>query len=229
MKKSLSSFFHKSSNVCNLIANKLNQQYQSPQQIRIVPWSEIQGDKTLRLDYDLEENSIVFDVGGYEGQWASDIFAKYCCTIHIFEPVPQFAENIKKRFIKNSKIIVHQFGFANETIGTKISISQDSSSIFKKAMNSVDIRLVRAIDFINEHNINKIDLMKINIEGCEYDLLDHLLETDFITNIQNIQVQFHDFIPNAMERMKKIQDKLSITHELTYQFQFVWENWKLKI
>ena len=35
----------------------------------------------LRLDYNLNENSVVFDLGGYEVQWASDIFSKYLSSI----------------------------------------------------------------------------------------------------------------------------------------------------
>ena len=46
--------------------------------------------------------------------------------------------------------------------------------------------------------------------------------------IANIQVQFHDFVLDAESRMKSIQADLRKTHELTYQYDFVWENWKLK-
>jgi FkbM family methyltransferase len=201
--------------------------YKSPQEIRGVPWVRIQGDKTLRLCYDLNLDSVVFDLGGYEGQWASDIFGKYCCTIHIFEPMPQFAENIKKRFAKNPKIIVHQFGLASESNKAKISQSQDTSSILIIDNNSVDIMLIKAIDFLKENKISHIDLMKMNIEGSEYDLLEHLIDTNYITKIKNIQVQFHDFVPNAEKRMKEIQQKLATTHKLTYQYKFVWENWKI--
>lgn len=36
--------------------------------IEVVRWFQDQGDKTLRLNYsDLNENSIVFDIGGYLG------------------------------------------------------------------------------------------------------------------------------------------------------------------
>ena len=54
-----------------------------------------------------------------------------------------------------------------------------------------------------------------------------MIETGFVNQIDNIQVQFHDFIPNAEERMQKIQKHLEKTHRLTYQYLFVWENWNL--
>ncbi|MDA8326743.1 MAG: hypothetical protein M0033_11065, partial [Nitrospiraceae bacterium] len=61
-----------------------------------------------------------------------------------------------------------------------------------------------------------------------YDLLDHLIETGVVNQIGNIQVQFHDFAPNAESRMSDIQRKLALTHKLTYQYRFVWENWERK-
>ncbi len=193
-----------------------------------VRWEKDGGPLNLRLNYDLSENSVVFDVGGYKGQWSSDIFSKYCCFIHVFEPVDEFAENIKKRFYKNEKIIVHKFGLSNKNKTARIALGKDASSTFKNEKNIEEIILVRAIDFIRENNIRKIDLMKINIEGGEYDLLENLIDSEFIKYIENIQVQFHEFVPNAEERMKKIQEKLSNTHYLTYQHRFIFENWKIK-
>ena len=68
--------------------------------------------------------------------------------------------------------------------------------------------------------------MKINIEGGEYSLLEDLISNRLVANIKDIQVQFHTFAPNALERMKNIQMELSKTHHLTYNYPFVWENWE---
>lgn len=52
------------------------------------------------------------------------------------------------------------------------------------------------MEYINERQINKIDLFKINIEGAEYDLLECIILNGYILKIKNIQVQFHDFFPD---------------------------------
>ena len=92
----------------------------------------------------------------------------------------------------------------------------------------VDIELRETKKFLSDNDHRRIDLMKINIEGGEYELLDHLVEVGLISDIKNIQVQFHHFVPNAEERMKSIHGELERTHMLTYQYKFLWENWKLK-
>ncbi|PYT09209.1 MAG: FkbM family methyltransferase [Acidobacteria bacterium] len=198
----------------------------SAQAILINSWFAIEGDKTLRLEYDLDEDSIVFDVGGYKGLWATDIAAMYGCRIHVFEPIPEFARSIAKRFAKNSRISVHPFGLSdrNQTVG--MSVDRDSSSSFKSGAMETEAEFVCMTSFLQEHNISRIDLIKINIEGGEYDLLDHILETGFVSQITNIQVQFHDFVPGAEIRMKRIQTALEKTHRLTYHYPFIWENWQ---
>jgi cell wall assembly regulator SMI1 len=90
------------------------------------------------------------------------------------------------------------------------------------------VKLVCLADFVSENRIRHIDLMKVNIEGGEYDLLEHVIATGLIHRVENIQVQFHDFFPDAVRRMAKIHDELTKTHYLTYQYRFVWENWRLK-
>ena len=189
-------------------------------------WFQDDGDKTLRLNYQLDTNSLVFDVGGYEGQWASDIFAKYCCTIHVFEPVLEFADNIEKRFVQNPKIIIHRVGLADREQTVEIHFDDNQSSIYTNGADRREAKLISAKQVIDTEGIERIDLMKINIEGGEYDLLDHLIDTGLVKQIVNIQVQFHDHVPNAERRMQKIQQALQKTHYLTYQYPFVWENWK---
>lgn len=199
----------------------------SIQSIRFKPWFESNGDKTLRLNYDLNENSVVFDLGGYEGTWASDIFCKYGCNIHIFEPYHEYAKNIEERFKKNKRVQVHYYGIAKTEGNLQLAVCADSSSVFKNGNDVIDVKMHEATKFFNDNRIDKVDLMKINIEGGEYDLLEHLIEKQMMTRIENIQVQFHDFVVDAETRMRSIQSKLSQTHYITYQYEFVWENWTL--
>ncbi|MEO7337112.1 MAG: FkbM family methyltransferase [Caldimonas sp.] len=196
---------------------------------RCVPWYRDHGDTTLRLDYPLTESSVVFDIGGYMGDFASAIHDRFGCRIHVFEPVPAFCEIIRQKFLHNEKVQTFAVGLSNRNGFEEIALTDDGSSIFIKHGEQTRIELKRAVDFLAQHQIRCVDLAKINIEGAEYDLLEDLLESGCITVFKNLQVQFHDFIiENAPARMKGIQDRLSKTHELTYQYPFVWENWRLK-
>lgn len=192
-------------------------------------WGVEDGDHTHRLDYPLNSGGVVFDVGGYRGQWTSDVFAMYQCTVLVFEPIAKFAQGIQKRFLRNPKIQVYEFGLSDRTETADISVNADSSSIYRMTADLRErIELKRAADFISENNIEWIDLMKINIEGGEFVLLPHLIDTGLVKRIGNIQVQFHDFIPDAEQKRRAVQERLVETHLLTYEYPFVWENWKIR-
>ncbi len=202
----------------------------SPRDLEARAWIAGGNDRTLRLQYDLTSDSVVFDLGGYEGQWASDIFAMYQCVVHVFEPVPAYASDIAERFRLNDRIHLHPLGLAGRTQEATISVEADRSSMFDTGNDepegAVVVSLVRASDFLDEHGFDDVELLKINIEGAEYDLLDHLLDEGLISRFRDIQIQFHDFVPNADRRMRTIRDRLVDTHEPTYQVDFVWENWR---
>jgi FkbM family methyltransferase len=197
-----------------------------PQELRVRPWRAADGDRTLRLDYDLDAGSTVLDLGGYQGQWASDIFARYGCTIHVFEPVPAYAAAIRRRFARNPRIHVHECGLAAAAGRATIHLHDDATSTFAKDGAAVDIRFERAADFLAARSIDRVHLLKVNIEGGEYDLLDHLLDSGLIDRVDDLQVQFHDFVPAAEARMRAIQERLAQSHATTYSFPFVWENWR---
>jgi FkbM family methyltransferase len=210
-------------NLCLGLAKNI---YLSPEEIRVIPWIESNGDMNYRVNYKLNEHSIVFDLGGYEGNWASEIFSRYCCTIHIFEPAQEYADRIRNRFKSNNHIRVHGFALSARSGYGEMVLKEDKSSMFIQGGERQRIQLVNAIEFVRQEGIQAIHLMKINIEGAEYDLLEYLIRTEFIGCIENLQVQFHDFIPDAKKRMAEIHELLKMTHNLTYQFPFVWENWR---
>ena len=191
-------------------------------------WLKADGDKTLRLNYKLDEKSIVIDAGGYSGTWAADIYSKYKSTIYVFEPVKSFYDNIVKKFLENKNISVFNYGVSNKDSEVEISLEGDSCSVFKSSAQKEKIQLKSFYEFATKNNLKKIDLMKINIEGGEFDLLEDLIEKKYVSNIENIQVQFHNFFPEAVDRRRKIREELVKTHELTYDFEFIWENWKKK-
>ena len=190
-------------------------------------WFRDNGDNTLRVNYPLLEDSIVFDLGGYKGEWANKIYQKYKCNVFIFEPIPFLVDEINSKFSGIEKIKTYRFGLSNKTKKMDIFLSDDGSSFNTNyGSDKIECDVVSISDFIKDNNIEKIDLIKINIEGDEYAVLNNLLDNKLINIFTNIQVQFHHFIDNSDQKRKLIQDRLSETHELTYNYDFVWENWE---
>ncbi|HXY18116.1 MAG TPA: FkbM family methyltransferase [Candidatus Nitrosopolaris sp.] len=198
----------------------------TPAEARVKPWFAIDGDKNLRIDYPLNKSSLVYDVGGYLGEWAQPIYKRYGCRIEVFEPVASFANKIEKKFKNSRKVKVYNFGLGASDRKTKINLEGASSSTLKSTSVKETIQIVAADKIIKV--TDRIDLMKINIEGGEYELLEHLIETGLIKNVADIQVQFHIFVREAPQKRQRLQSRLSKTHHLTYNYPWIWENWRRK-
>lgn len=186
------------------------------------------GDAAFLETHDLDQKSIVVDVGGFTGVWAKKIIQKYDPKFFILEPVKSFQNALDTKFSNNPKVKILKHGLG--TPGNfQISLSGDASSIFDSAdeVATETISISSFDDFILKNSIESIDLLQINIEGAEYDLLDQILARSFLTNIKKIQVQFHLNVGNAVEKRDSIRTRLSSTHHNTLNFPFVWETWEL--
>jgi FkbM family methyltransferase len=189
-------------------------------------WYADGGDARFRFDYDLAPDSRVLDLGGYEGQWASDLYARQRCRIDVFEPIAGFATALAERFKRNSDIRVFAHALGASTRRETLSVHGASSSAYKDKADKEEAQFVDVAQWFEEQRIASVRLMKINIEGGEYELLERMLERGLTARVDDLQIQFHNFSADAAQRMAAIQRGLTATHEPTYQYRFVWENWR---
>lgn len=177
-----------------------------------------------RYEYDLDKSSIVIDIGFYQGTFSKIIYEKYGCQIYAFEPIKTFYDQA----VNSPNIKLYNYGIGAYNRYEKISIQKDASSIFLVSELS-EIILIRSIEeVLTELKLDQIDLIKINIEGCEFELLEKIISLNLQNKIKNIQVQFHKFVNNSETRRDQITNELQKTHKLTYNFPFIWENWEIK-
>lgn len=193
-------------------------------------WDRDGGEERLLLTHDLNENSVVFDVGGYTGEWARAIVDKYDPHIFIFEPVPEFCEVLSRKFKHNRKARVMEYGLASADAFLPMAI-RGSASCKADSIGGTTCRFrstyEAAIDVMQVHHADDVavDLMAINIEGGEYDLLPSMMDGGFIRRCKEIVIQFHMVWPDCYDRWKAIRERLNVTHGEVWGYPFVWEKW----
>jgi len=183
--------------------------------------------EAYRYQYDISSDDVIFDIGGYRGGFTERLLADHSPgTIHVFEPVSTFAEAIRTKFSDEEGVVVHEYGLKDANQTEQFEVDDNSSSLFTDEPNA-EVQTRDVVEVIDDLGVEEIRLMKINVEGAEYSLLDRLLESGYVSRVNNIQVQFHDFpeIENAEEQHATLQSRLEETHELTWEFYFMWENW----
>ena len=189
-------------------------------------WIMDRGDYTHNINYNLNQNSSIMDLGGYTGVWAQQMIEKYSPNVYIIEPVPKFYNFMVSKFENNSKVKILNVGVATENREGKILVNQDASSSNLKNGEEIDVKFQTIEQIFKQFNIENIDLIQINIEGDEYSLLERMIQTKFINRFKNIQIQFHLGIENDLLRREKIHKEFILNNFINkFNYPFVWECW----
>lgn len=187
----------------------------NPESLKI--WQE-QNLERLRYDYDIKRDDIVVDIGAYQGEWCRKIWERYdCCNIVAIEPT-EYVKHIGFAHVINKAAATHngkiQFG----------GMSYYTSAFEPGTHEYECIDINGVLECLEE-----VAVMKINIEGSEYDLLSHIIAHGHHKKIRNFQVQFHQIANRPYQKWyDEIAAQLKQTHEITWRYPFCWENWRLK-
>ena len=190
-------------------------------------WLEDRGDDTHIIIYDLDENSTIMDLGGYNGAWIEQMINKYNPNAYIVEPIPKFYNEIVNKFKNNNRVRTLNVGVSTENKKGKIYLNGDSTSSNFNNGNSIDVTFKTISDIMSLWNLDNVDLLQINIEGDEYLLLENMLESGIINRFKNVQIQFHIGIDGDVERRNNIRDGLvNNGFRNKFNYPFVWESWE---
>jgi len=189
-------------------------------------WFRDNGDNTHNLNYELNEDSIVMDLGGYTGVWVQQIIDKYNPKVYVIEPLPEFYNGLVDRFSDNNKVKLLNVGVSTKNEDGVIYLSGDGSSSNLTNGEAVNVTFKTMSTLLDQWGLDTVDLIQINIEGDEYPLLEHMLEDGSITKFKNIQVQFHLGIEGDVGRRDSIrQGLIDNGFKNKFDYAFVWESW----
>ena len=156
------------------------------------------------------------DFGCYIGKMIDLAIKTYRdCDLYIgFEPIPLLAKKLKLKYNSNPKVIVKAIAVDTSSNNCKFFLSRcarlqhkfgEGSTMFPdKATNNINkndfirVPTIDAAQFLRElcYPDNRV-ILKIDIEGKEYDVLEHLIKTGGIGFIESLFVEWHyDRIPS---------------------------------
>ena len=173
-------------------------------------------------------DDICIDCGANVGVY-SQLFAKYGSEVYSFEPNPVAFNILKKKTkkLKNIYPIMSAVGTSNtrgklylhENYGLDEVLYSQSSSLLRKKNNLKD----SFIDFAKWlEKFEKIKLIKIDIEGYEVELLNHLIDKKVLNKIDHIFVETHE------KKIVELRNEIELLKEKIkgsgLQSKFFW-NW----
>lgn len=184
-----------------------------------------------RFNYALTPNSVVVDLGGYEGWFTDQARRKWDCYVICVEPVPEFFEICHRRFAGDPKVHVINAAVGDREGTAHIGVKGSMSGLFTKDMNSkAEARMMTPAALFEivraaRGGDDTIDLLAMNIEGSEFDVLENMIRSGLISKVRNLQVQPHGVVDNAEERWRRIRRRLANTHDMIFCTDWCWEGY----
>jgi FkbM family methyltransferase len=148
---------------------------------------------------------IFIDIGAYIGDTLAKALNKFknIDYFYAFEPYPDSFNLLKKQYESSNIICINKaVGTKNEII--KLYLHKDidiipkycvGNSTIKEKINVsnkfIKVECVDFNEFLNNFNIDDEIILKIDIEGGEYKLLNHLLKSNKLNLIKKIYCEWH--------------------------------------
>jgi len=145
----------------------------------------------------IEDVKTVIDLGANVG-----LFSKYISRkkevrcIHALEPAEKPYKELKNQFYYYNNVHCHKIGVHYFNGKSKINFDQESSILSTFLDNAGGTRTTEEVDvktlpdFMNSVNLPTVDLIKVDIEGLEYEVFNSMSDKD-ILRCSNWIVEYH--------------------------------------
>lgn len=162
----------------------------------------------------LNENSIVYSIGiGEDVSFDLDIIKNFNCNVFGFDPTPKSISWVKSQNL-NKLFVFNEYGISKYSGLVKFYLPQNknhvsgssrkNSNLDEKELISVPMKSF--LDIVNSYNHTEIDVLKIDIEGSEYDVLFDILKSGIV--VKQILIEFHHRMFKNGARLTKESIKL---------------------
>ncbi len=181
-------------------------------------WYGDQGAGFFVCEDKLTNSSIVYSFGvGENISFDLELIKKYGLTVYGFDPTPKSIRFVNDQ-PKQVNYIFCPYGLSttdghmtfflpensNKVSGTFYNRWKYNESIFKP----IEVPVKKFSSIIKEFNHTRIDILKMDIEGAEYDVIDDILNSTII--IDQILVELHHRFPGiSVEMTKRFVEKMN--------------------
>ncbi len=183
----------------------------------------------------LNSEAIVYSFGlGEDISFELSIISKFNIDVWAYDPTPRSIAWVRRQNIPK-ELRVNPVGIANydgsATFYEPANIKNVSHSIINTedaARKSIEVSVRRLSSFMKENGHSKIDILKMDVEGAEYDVIEDLLSSGI--RPYQLLVEFHHRFPaiGIMLTKKAISALHGAGYVITYvspngeEFSFVW-------
>jgi FkbM family methyltransferase len=160
----------------------------------------------------IQEGDIVFDIGANIGIFSLYSICKLAKEIHCFEPGEKQFNAIKNNLSnKFNNLYINNLAVTKNKGTTKFYLSDSSvtnSTFAKLSDNYIEVETINIETYANNNNILKIDYLKIDCEGGEYEIIEFMNENFLRESVDKICLEYHIFEDEDNLKLERLVNKL---------------------
>lgn len=160
----------------------------------------------------LGAGSTVVDLGMNYGAFSRWITANTSARVVGVEPVPELFAAIPHlpRTTVRQNAIASSSGSVALVLNEGSCAALDSTGLGEASAQRVTVRAITLAELFAQHDIEIVDLLKIDIEGAELDVLGDA-PADVLRRCRQITCEFHNFLdPTLTPRVRAVQRRLEM-------------------
>jgi len=158
----------------------------------------------------INSQSIVYSFGiGEDISFDRMMIEQHHCQLFAFDPTPKSIQWVKNQHLPQ-EFHFQEYGLATETGMAEFNLPANdqyvSGSLVSHqkvdATKKVSVPMKSFVDIVNDLNHKQIDVLKMDIEGSEFDVIETILNSDVI--IDQFLIEFHErFFEDGRQRLKR--------------------------
>ena len=150
----------------------------------------------------IDAKSIVYSFGvGEDATFDSDLIDKFGLTIHAFDPTPKSIDWVKKQGFSDH-FVMHSYGLASfdgdASFNPPMNPNHVSHTILDRPTtmsHAISVPFKKLNTIMNELGHDQIDVLKMDIEGAEYEVVEDIRKSEI--RPRQILIEFHHRFPGV--------------------------------
>lgn len=182
--------------------------------IAMNPWfhrvvnAEVFVDDAYERFYPVESGDVVLDVGASVGPFAWKIAKKKPARIFCLEPEPDLFRTLQKN-VHDTDVPVTCLNLglgARDGVNYLSGMFDPNRTDMSDGTDGRTVNTIRFETLIREHHITRIDFLKTDCEGGEYDIFNHENRDWIMANVGKIAGEFHLNTPELKQKFREFRD-----------------------
>ena len=179
----------------------------------------------LKYGLDLQEHGLIMDFGAFKGEFTKRTKLKNPnMTFWLYEPISKYSNIAANRFSDSKNVKVNNYGVSADGRDIEMKIDNLRSRHNSDSLaNNVLVKTMSIQEIFN--SVTEIELIKMNIEGMEYECLEQLVKSSSLIKARHLLIQFHNFDPAAKYKLETLRNEFEKDFRNVFSCEWMWELW----